>query len=106
MLGEAMANRLASLPGLKLMVKRPETIAGSQAARIEVVAPGTGDTLAPSGLGEPVIPPGTTAIPTRQVTLAFARPKSTIYLTWHMPEGSYDRVEPEIRATLGSLRFD
>lgn len=51
-------------------------------------------------------PAGATAIPTRQVTLAFARPKNTIYLTWHMPEKSYDRIEPEIRTTLGSLRFD
>ena len=45
-------------------------------------------------------------MPTRQVTLAFARPADTIYLTWHMPEGSYDRIEPDIRATLQSLRFD
>ena len=106
MLVEAMGNRLVNLTGLKLMVKRSETVAGVPAARVEVVAPGTGDALAPSGLGETSSPPGTTPIPTRQVTLAFARPKATIYLTWHMPEGSYDRIEPEIQTTLQSLRFD
>jgi hypothetical protein len=106
MLAEALGNRLENLPGLKLLVKRSETVAGVPAARVEVVAPGTGDALAPSGLGEPSMLPGMTPIPTRQVTLAFARAEATIYLTWHMPEGSYDRIEPEIRTTLQSLRFD
>ncbi len=54
MLAEAMGNRLENLPGLKLLVKRSETVAGTQAARVEVTAPGTGDALAPSGLGEPI----------------------------------------------------
>ncbi len=105
MLAEAQANRLENLPGTKLVVKRSETIAGVQAARLELVAPGTGDALAASGLGEPIQPPGNTLKPTRQVTLAFARPTETIYITWHMPEGSYNQIEPEIRATLQSLRF-
>jgi hypothetical protein len=106
MLAEALGNRLENLPGLKLLVKRTETIAGVPVARVEVVAPGTGDALAASGIGTPIEPPGKTLIPTRQVTLAFTRPRATIYLTWHMPEGSYDRIEPEMRATLESLRFD
>jgi hypothetical protein len=106
MLAEALGNRLENLPGLKLLVKRSETVAGVPAARVEVVAPGTGDALAASGLGTPIEPPGKALIPTRQVTLAFTRPSGTIYLTWHMPDGSYDRIEPEIRATLQSLRFD
>ena len=106
MLAEALGNRLENLPGLKLLVKRSETLSGVPAARVEVVAPGTGDALAASGLGSPIEPPGKTLIPTRQVTLAFSRPSATIYFTWHMPEASYDRIEPEIRATLQSLRFD
>jgi hypothetical protein len=106
MLAEALGNRLANLPGLKLLVKRSEAIAGIQAARLEVIAPGTGDALAPSGLGQPIQPPGKTLTSTRQVTLAFIRPTETIYLTWHMPENSYDRIEPDIRTTLQSLRFD
>jgi hypothetical protein len=106
MLAEALGNRLENLPGLKLMVKRAETVAGVPAARVEVVAPGTGDALAASGLGEPINTPGKALIPTRQVTLAFAQPGATLYITWHMPEGSYDRIEPEIRTTLQSIRFD
>ena len=43
MLAEALGNRLENLPGLKLLVKRTETVAGIPAARVEVVAPGTGD---------------------------------------------------------------
>jgi hypothetical protein len=105
MLAEALGNRLENLPGTKLLVKRSETIAGVKAARVEVVAPGTGDALVASGLGEPIQPPEKTLKPTRQVTLAFARPTETIYMTWHMPEGSYEQIEPEIRATLQSLRF-
>ena len=106
MLAEALGNRLENLPGLKLLVKRVETVAGVPAARVEVVAPGTGDALAPSGLGPPIEPAGKSLIPTRQVTLAFARPSGTIYLTWHMPEASHDRIEPEILTAIDSLRFD
>ncbi len=105
MLLEAQGNRLENLPGTKLLVKRVETIASLQAARIELIAPGTGGAVAPSGLGEPIQPPGGTLVPTRQVMLAFARPTETIYVTWHMPERAYDRIEPDIRATLESLRF-
>jgi hypothetical protein len=104
MLAVALGNRLANLPGLKLLVKRSETIAGLQAARLEVIAPGTGAALAPTGLGE--APSGPKLVPTRQVTLAFIRPTETIYLSWHTPESSYDRIEPDIRTTLQSLRFD
>ena len=106
MLAEALANRLGNLPGVKLLVKRTEPSAGVQAARLELIAPGTGDALVPSGLGEPQKPADKDLTPTRQVTLAFVRPTNTIYLTWHMPAGSYDRIEPDIRSTLQSLRFD
>ncbi len=106
MLAEAMANQLGNLPGAKLLVKRTETSAGVPAARVEITAPGTGDALAPSGLGEPSKPPDKALTPTRQITLAFSRPADSIYLRWHMPAGSYDRIEPDIRSTLQSLRFE
>ena len=105
MLLEAQGNRLENLPGTKVLAKRVETIAGVRAARIDLIAPGTGDAMAPSGLGEAIKPPDKALVPTRQVMLAFARPAETIYMTWHMPEGAYDRIEPDIRATLESLRF-
>ena len=106
MLAEAMGNRLLNLPGLKLLVKQTEVAGGVPVARVEVTAPGTGDALAASGLGEPIPPEGKVLFPTRRVMLALARPADTIYLTWHMPEKSYDQIEPDIRATLQTLRVD
>jgi hypothetical protein len=105
MLLEAQRNRLENLPGTKLLVKRVETITGVQAARIELIAPGTGDALVASGLGEPIKPPDKTLVPTRQVMLAFGLPTETIYMTWHMPDEAYDRIEPDIRTTVETLRF-
>jgi hypothetical protein len=106
MLAEALANRLGNLPGAKLLVKRTETVAGRAAARLELVAPGTGGALAASGLGTPIELPDKPLEPTRQLTLVFPRSKDTIYLTWHMPEKSHDRIEPEIRTTLQTLSFE
>jgi len=105
MLDEALGNRLENLPGLRLLVKRTEIAGGRVAARVEVVAPGTGGALAATGLGTPVEPPGETLFPTRQVTLGFALPGDTLYLTWHVPESSYEKIAPEIESTLESLRF-
>jgi hypothetical protein len=105
MIADALANRMENLPELRLLVKRTENVAGTTAARVEVVAPGTGDALAPSGIGTPKAPDGKTLIPTRQVTMGFLRPSGTIYLSWNSPESSYSRIAPEIEATLGSIRF-
>jgi len=105
MLAEALGNRLENLPGLQLLVKRTETAGGIVAARVEAVAPGTGDALAASGMGAPIEPPGSRLIPTRQVTFGFARPGETLYLTWHVSESSYERIAPDIQATLEALRF-
>jgi hypothetical protein len=105
MIGEALANRLSNLPGLKLVVHRMETVAEVSAARVEVVAPGTGDALAPSGAGTPIAPAGKSLLPTREVTLGFHRPDATLFLTWNIPESSYGRLAPEIDATLESVRF-
>jgi hypothetical protein len=105
MLAEATTIAIESLPDARLVVKRTETLAGTAAARVEAVAPGTGDILAPSGLGKPVAPEGKSLIPTRQVTLAFARPNETLYLVAHMPESSHDKIAPEIDAALKTLRL-
>jgi hypothetical protein len=101
----ALANRLENLPGLTLKEKRVETLGGTSAARVEVVAPGTGDALAPSGSGTPIAAEGTTLVPTRQVTLGFVRSEGTFYIALHAPEASYSQIEPEIKTILASLRF-
>ena len=105
MIAEALANRLENLPGLRLVVNRTETIGETTAARVEVVAPGTGNSLAPSGTGPPTALDGKTLIPTREVTLGFHRPDATLFLTWDSPESAYGRIAPEIKATLETVRF-
>ena len=105
MIEVALANRLASLPSLELVAHRTETIGEMTAARVEVIAPGTGDALAPTGTGTPIAPPGKTLFPTREVTLGFHRPDATLFLTWDVPESSYARVAGDIKATLESVRF-
>lgn len=104
-IAEALANRLENLPGLTVRAKRTERIAETVAARVEVTASGTGDALAPSGTGTPVSPAGKTLMPTRQVNLGFVRPDATIYIVWHAPESAFHQIEPDIDATLATLRF-
>ena len=106
MIAEALANRMENLPELRLVAKRTETVAGTTAARVEVIAPGTGNALAPSGIGSPKAPDGKTLIPTRQVTIGFLRPSGTIYFSWNSPESSYSRIAPDIEATRDSIRFN
>jgi len=105
MITEALANRLTNLPELKLLVGKTETIAGQPAARVEVLAPGTGAALAPSGVGTPVAPEGETLVPTHQVSIAFARTSGPLYLSWHMPERAHARIAPDIEAVLKSLKL-
>jgi hypothetical protein len=105
MIAEALANRLENLPELKVVVNRTEKVGETTAARVEVVAPGTGDALAPSGTGKPVAPAGKTLIPTREVIVGFHRPDATLFLAWNVPESSYARIAPDIDATLESVRF-
>jgi hypothetical protein len=102
---EALSNRLDNLPGLTLCVRRTERVADETTARVEVVAPGTGDALASSGTGTPLAPAGKALVATRQVTLGFLRPNGTFYLVWHIPEGTYSQTKPDIDATLASVRF-
>jgi hypothetical protein len=102
---EALANRLENLPGLTLKEKRVETLGGTSAARVEIVAPGTGDALAPSGSGTPIAAEGETLVPTRQVTLGFVRSDGTYFIAWHAPEAAYSQIEPDIKTILASLQF-
>jgi hypothetical protein len=105
MIGEALANRLVNLPGLTLVAHRTETVGEATAARVEVIAPGTGDALAPTGTGTPIAPEGKTLFPTREVTMAFQKPEATYFLTWDMPESSYAQLAGDIKTTFESVRF-
>jgi hypothetical protein len=104
-IADALANRLTNLPELTVRVRRTETVAGELAARVEVVAPGSGGTLAPSGLGTPVATEGKPLLPTHQTTIGLPRSRGTLFLSWHTPEQAHDRVVPEINAMVESLRL-
>ncbi len=106
MIADALVNRMEHLPGVEIRERRTEPVAGRTAARVELTAPGTGDALAPSGAGEFVVPEGQKPVSTRQVTIGFVRPDQTLYLRWHAPEASYDRIAGDVRSTLESLRLD
>jgi hypothetical protein len=102
---EGLANRLMNLPELKIVARRTEKVAGEYAARVEVIAPGTGDALAPSGVGTPVAPAGKMLVPTRQVTVGIVRSSGPLFLSWTMPESAHARIAPDIEAILGSLKL-
>jgi hypothetical protein len=104
-LADALTNRLTNLPGLKVVARGTETCAGVAAARVEVVAPGTGDTLAASGTGVPLAENGRSLVPTRRVVVGFARPSRTIFLCWHAPESAADALKNQIRETLDHLQL-
>jgi hypothetical protein len=105
---EAFATRLENLPGLRVIRRGPDGVAGAVAARVDVSAPGTGDKLAPTGAGTPVAAAGETLRPTRRVLLAFLRHSDTISLVWHAPEADADALEAQIYEALGSfwIRWD
>jgi hypothetical protein len=105
MLVEGLTNRLTNLPELKIVARRIDKVADESAARVEVIAPGTGDALAPSSVGTPVAPKGKTLEPTRQVTIGIVRSSGPLFLSWTMPESSHARIAPDIEATLGSLKL-
>jgi hypothetical protein len=105
MLGEGLAIRMENLPGTQLLVNQTVEVGGVPAARLELVASGTGDALAPSGLGTPIAPEGKKLISTRRVIVGFVLPGETVYIVWHMPESSREKVAPDIKATLDTLRL-
>ncbi|WP_165245316.1 DUF1795 domain-containing protein [Paludisphaera soli] len=100
---ESMANRLTHLPGFQVLERRVETIAGVPAARVEVVAPGTGSEIAPSSVNKATAPEGTTLTPTREITIGFPRRDGTLFLAWRMPESARLAVTPQVEAALAGM---
>jgi hypothetical protein len=102
-LGDALANRLENLPGLRVVGRSVETVAGLEAARVEAVAPGLGDALAPSGTGVARVPDGRPLRPTREVVVLIPRPADVLGLVWHAPEEGAEALREQARATLATL---
>jgi hypothetical protein len=104
-IAEEQARRVENLPEMRVVARGVEGRGGREAARVEVVAPGTGGALAPSGRGRPEATKGRALVPTRGVSLAFPRPDDTLWLSWHYPETAHAEVAPQVEATLGTLKL-
>lgn len=103
----ALVNRLENNPGLQVVSRSSETLGGLVAARVEVVAPGTGDALASTGKGAPSAGPGGKALrPTRRVVVTAVRPTDTLSLVWHAPEADAGALAAQVRATLDASKVD
>jgi hypothetical protein len=99
-----LTNRLASLPGYEVVGGRVAEVGGRKAARVEVVAPGTGDAIAPSGTGAPVAPPGKALVPTHWTALVLPGPRGTIRLACYYPESARAAVAPIVDEAIAGLR--
>lgn len=101
----SLADRLTNITEMEVKSRKVVDIGNHKAARVEVVAPGTGDTIAPTSVGKPMSPEGKPLIPTREVMVAIAGANQTVRLSWTLPESSRDQILPDIEATLSKLRF-
>ncbi|CAN5911633.1 hypothetical protein BH23PLA1_BH23PLA1_19820 [soil metagenome] len=102
-LAKDLAHRLTNLPELRVESVGFQKIGGRRAARVEAVAPGTGDALAPSGLGKAIAPHGQTLIPTRRINLGFPEPDGPIWFSWHFPESAKETIQPQVEAALATI---
>lgn len=102
----SLTNRYENLPDLAVVARSVEAWDGRDAARVEAIAPGTGDGLAATGTGTPVPPNGRSLVPTRQVVVGFARPSDTLYFVWHAPEAGQAELHTQIEQTLRTLHLD
>ena len=103
-LREEIVNRWSNLPEWTIASSGVETIGAVPAVRIEVVAPGLGDALIPTGQGRPIAPEGREAIPTRRMVLAFVRPADTIQVYWHCPESAWPQRKSQWDDCVSTLR--
>ncbi|WP_422930926.1 hypothetical protein [Singulisphaera sp. PoT] len=106
MFSEALYHRLVGLPGMNIVSRTIERLGSVEAARLEAVAPGTGDALAPTGIGVATAPKGQELQATRRIVIGFPRPADTLVMVWHLPETAYGDLREEIQATLKGLHVD
>lgn len=116
-LARGEANRYQAHPGAADIQSEVVRLSGDvDAARIELVAPGYGDTLAPpiTGLslsseaaadGADDKSPDTDLIPTRRVLLAIPRSRDVLWLSWNFPESAGRQLLPEVDRQIDELRI-
>lgn len=102
-LASELTTRLENLPELRIVKSSQRSVGGVQAAIIEVVAPGSGDALAPSGLGRPVAVTDQPLIPTRRISVGIPGRNRTVWLIWHAPESTASSLSREVDSVLDRL---
>ena len=105
-LASEMTTRLENLPELRIVKSSGRFVGGVQSAIIEIVAPGTGDAIAPSGLGRPIGADDRPLIPTRRIAVGIPGRNQTVWLIWHAPESAAASLSSEVDSVLDGLRID
>ena len=100
-----MTTRMENLPELRIVKAGVRSVGGRPAAWIEIVAPGTGDALAPSGLGKPIAPEGKRLQPTRRIAIGIPGRDQTVWLVWHAPDSAAASLATEVDAAIAKLTF-
>ncbi|MDB5352971.1 MAG: hypothetical protein JWN86_4218 [Planctomycetota bacterium] len=88
--------RLENLPEMRIVNATTIKLAGIDAAKLTMVAPGTGDSLAATGLGKATPLEGKSLMPTRRTSLGIPREADTLWLVWHYPEAMESKFGPQI----------
>jgi len=97
-LAAELSSRFENLPGMTREFAGVAKVGSVDAAKVVVVAPGTGGAIAASGLGTPIAPPGVTLIPTRRINLGFVRPDGAEWLIVHHPQPASPALTASIDA--------
>ena len=102
---EETANRWVNLPEWSIADREMAQVGGAKVGRIEVVAPGSGDSLAPTGQGKAIDPKGRPLKPTRRLAVLIPLPDRTLYLFFHAPENAAQSLQPQWSEILASLKL-
>ena len=95
-LAKEIAGRYENLPGLKVVSSGTIRVGSRDAARIDALAPGSGDALAATGLGRPKLADGRPMVPTRRILIGLPQTNRVAWVLWHVPEselGIVDEIE-------------
>ena len=82
--------RQENLPEWRIVSATTAKLADREASRVEVVAPGDGRSLAPTGLGHPMYESGIAPRATRRISLGLPRASDTLWIVWHEPADATD----------------
>ncbi len=105
-LASELTTRLENLPELRIIKSHQRLVGGVPSAVVEIVAPGTGDSLAPSGLGRPIAANDQVLVPTRRISVGIPGRDRTVWLIWHAPESAAATLSSEVESVLDGLRIN